>query len=1180
MNDLTGKQLGKYRILQLLGVGGYAAVYLGEHIHLGTSAAIKVLHQVQMSSADAKRFETEAKTIAMLRHDHIVPIRDYGVQESTGILYLVMDYMPGTLRQRYPRGTRSTPIDILPCVKQVACALQHAHNNNVIHRDVKPENMLLDDKNNVRLSDFGIAIVYETSHPSATFDQLGTPYYRAPEQYDGAPEFASDQYSLGIVIYEWLCGNPPFTGAAVGLPYQHKHVPPPSMCEQVPSLSPKIEEVVQKALAKRPEERYSSVWKFAMAFEKACLEAQEKNDPRRTIPSSTSSSQSHSPRFPLNERGKPRVATPLEDSSIVSNVPYLRNPFFTGYDDVLASLHDTFNSKKTAIKTQAISGLGGIGKTQAAIEYVYRYYSEYQKIFWVQGDTGEKMQTDIAALAGLLGLKEQHQQEQTSVIEVVHNWLRKHTKWLLIADNVEDLRLVQTLLPSDGRGHILLTTRTQTTGNVAECIDLRKMTREESTLFLLKRTKRVSPVAALQDASSVDRQKAEAIAELLDGLPLALDQAGSYIEETGCSFSNYLCHFQDQHKKLLDKRGSFDCSHPASVAATFSSSFEKVAKISPAAIELLRFCAFLSPENIPEDLIIDGATELGSRLRSLATDSILLDEVLRLLRKFSLVHRYADTNTISLHRLIQIVLQDTLNEKMQRMWVERTVRAVNRVFPDVNDFSQWHLVQRYIPHVQRCVDHIEKWVIVSPEAARLLEQMGVYLQIQGQFTQSLTLFEQAEQMRTSLRDTGLAAIVTSLTHRFWHYYYQGRYSEAEQPIRKALKLLQQTPDADQPTLASCLCAIAHLCYQQGKYSQAEEYFLQALVIYEQRVGLQHPSTICIYCGLGNIHLARARFEFAEKSFSQALAIWQKVPEPQHPFMANSLTGMARLSLARAQYARAEQYLQKARAHLEQTLPTPHPALASQLNDLALLYLAQGKYKDLQVEQLLNQALVILKQTVGLQHPIAGSVFDTLGRFFFLYSGYMKSEQYLAKAEKCLLKAQSIRERALGEEHPASLSTTNKLADVYRKTPLQESTAEELYKYTQARRIHLLGAEHPAVAQTLQGLAQLYYDKQEYQMYILAEQLYKDALAIRENALGKDHPAVARSLLGLATINFWKWKKYDEADVFIQQALDIYEKAGIPDHPDVASIRNTQALLKKAINRHQKREMLQGSSALS
>jgi len=1125
MTNLIGRQLGSYRLTHLLGSGGFAAVYLGEHVHLKMQAAIKVLHQVQLSSDEKEKFLREARTIAKLKHPNIIRVLDYGIQESTNIPYLVMEYAPKTLRQRHPAGTILKPLEILPYVEQVAKGLQYAHNNKVIHRDVKPENMLLDDNDDVRLSDFGLAVVYETSRSSNTQDRLGTPPYMAPEQFQGKPVLASDQYSLGIVVYEWLCGTRPFNGSdGELLIHQHESAMPPSMREKVPSLLPALEEVVQKALAKKPKERYASVEDFAFAFREACQVGQAGDGTQSTIAEPPPASPSHSPISASSERARLNVATPPEDSSVIWNVPYRRNPFFTGRTQALTLLHDAFCSGKMAIKTQAVSGLGGIGKTQIAIEFVYRYHSEYKFIFWLRGDTREKMLSDIAALTPMLNLN-----EQRHLIEAVRAWLRKNTKWLLIIDNIEDLRLIQTLLPSTGRGHILLTTRTQTTGNIAQCIDLGKMALEESTLFLLRRTKIVAQDATLQDVSTADRQKAQAIAEVLDGLPLALDQAGAYIEETGCNLSNYLCRYQTVRMKLLDMRGSFDFDHPASVTATFSSSFEKIGKISPAAVELLRCSAFLHPEAIPEELIIKGNAELGPALQPLATDPILLDEVLGLLRKFSLVHRNSDTNTLSVHRLVQAVLQESMNEETQRLWVERIVRAINQTLPNASDYFMWKRCQQYMPHVQHCVALIEKWKIVSREAARLLEQAAIYLQVQAQFTQASALFERASNIRTLVAEAGPAATATSLMYYFWHYYYQGQYTLAEPPLWKALGLLQKIVDTDQQSLAVCLGAVAHLSYQQGKYSRAEEYFLQALTIYEKHVGLQHPSVVCIFSGLGNVALVLANYDRAEKFFCDALNIWQQMPGPQHPLMCTSLNGLAQLSIARAQYAQAELYLQHERTHLQQTLQPVHPALASNLNDWARLYIAQGKSN--QAEPFLRESQTILGQADSLEHPIAGRTFDTLGRLSYVHSDYQTAVLFFQKAHH-------ICEQALGPGHPDVLTTTNNLADAYRKLDKQD-LAEELYNDVLAMRTQILGAEHPAVAQTLHSMARLSYDQGQYAS---AEDMYRKALEIREKVLGPEHPSVAPILSGLALLYNRKWKNYDLAQAFLDRASAILRKS--------------------------------------
>ena len=1152
MNDHVGRRLGNYKVIRKLGEGGFGEVFLAEHVHLKIQVAIKLLQHVQLPGNEEERFRNEAQIIANFDHQNIIKVIDYGIEESTNTPYLVMNYAPnGNIRKRYPKGKRLEPLHILPYVKQIAAALQYIHGHRVVHRDVKPENMLLDEQDQIRLSDFGIAVVYETTSSPNTVDTFGTPVYMAPEQFEGKASPASDQYSLGVVIYEWLCGTPPFEGGLVELIHQHKNVSPPSMFEKAPFLSRSIEEVVLKALAKKPGERYGSVKEFAQAFQKACQIPDAGNGTQRTVVMSSS----HSAVPGSTRRVRPNVVTPPDDSSVTWNVPYHRNMFFTGREQVLRSLHDTFCSQKRIIHPQALSGLGSIGKTQVAIEYVYRYCSEYAFIFWVRGDTREKMLSDFASLATTLDLKVQREQDQQMLIEAVRSSLRKNSDWLLIIDNIEDLRNAQSILPSSARGHILLTTRTQTTGNIAKHIDLEILTLDEGALFLLRRTKILTQDDSMQEASSTDLQSAKDIADALDGLPLALDQAGAYIEESGCNLSDYLSLYQSGCMKLLCKRGSFDFGHPASVTDTFSYSLDKIEKISPTAVELLNFCSFLHPEAIPEELIVSGAMELGSILKPVASDPFLLDEILVILRKFSFVRRNSSTNTLSIHRLVQAVLQDSMNEKTRRSWVERTVRAVNLALPDINEFSMWQRCQLYMPHVQKSVALIEEWKMVSPEAARLLEQTGMYLQMQAQFTQAFAHFERASEMHRLLAETEPAITIASHIFLFRHYYYQGMYVQSEKPILEAFRLVEQTDGSDSLAKATCLEAIAYLSYQQGKYSHAEDNFLEALINYEQCIGLQHPMVVCTYCGLGNVNLALAKYDRAERFFQDALDIWQQMPKPQHPFMSAALNGLARLFLERGKYGHAEFYLEQERAHLVQTLQPIHPALARNLNDFALLYIAQGKYKK--VEPLLKQSLKILEQSDSLGYPFAGHALNAQGRLAYLNREYPKAEQLF-------LKAQHILEQALGSEHPEVLTTINNLADVY-VGQNKLDIAWELYKeVVLARRIQIFGPEHLSVSETFHSMAHL-LEFRGRAYYERSVELYKSALNICEKVLGPEHPAVAQILHRMADIFYRRWKQFEKAESLLKRAIAIYKKAQMSDHPELAQILTTYASLLLVLN---------------
>lgn len=247
------------------------------------------------------------------------------------------------------------------------------------------------------------------------------------------------------------------------------------------------------------------------------------------------------------------------------------------------------------------------------------------------------------------------------------------------------------------------------------------MTPEEGALFLLRRANIIEPQAQLDSVDETDLAQAIAISELLGNLPLALDQAGAYIEETASPLSDYINLYNTERAQLLKERGSFTVDHPESVVTTWQLSFEKISVTNPAAGDLLRFLAFLSPDAIPEEILTEGADVLGLALQSVVSRSFSLIATLRELLNYSLIRRNPNTKTLAIHRLVQAVLKDEMDEPTQRLWAERVVRAVNRTFPE-SEFSTWRRSQRCLPHAQVCAELINQWMLEFPEAARLLHQ--------------------------------------------------------------------------------------------------------------------------------------------------------------------------------------------------------------------------------------------------------------------------------------------------------------------------------------------------------------------------------------------------------------------------------------------------------------------------
>jgi serine/threonine protein kinase/tetratricopeptide (TPR) repeat protein len=1012
MKDRVEQQFGNYRLVRYLGQGGFAQVYLGEHIYLQTQAAIKVLH-LRLAHSELKDFLQEARTIAHLSHPHIVQVFDFGLEGS--IPYLVMQYAPhGSLRQRHPTGSLVPLPTIVTYVQTLASALQYAHSQNIVHRDVKPENMLLGKGQELLLSDFGVAVVARGRGRTGNTPQQesgGTLAYMAPEQINGFASPASDQYALGIVVYEWLCGSRPFSGSLEDIILQHLHTNPPTLREHLPTIVPALEQVVFKALAKDPQQRFASVSDFAMALVQA-----SQLQPTEHVTLSSSISPTGDQRVLEQTPSHSEHASTSSPITPIWNIPYRRNPFFTGRESILQTLHSRFHEENAAtspywIQPQAICGLGGIGKTQTAIEYAYRYSAGYQAILWARADSYETLCADFVMLAYWLHLHnsdEQNQPNQQDLIATVKHWLAGHTHWLLILDNVEDLSIVNAFLPSLCRGHVILTTRIQATGQIANGIDLEKLELADAALFLLRRTGIIQQHELPEDTVSADSIEAKDIAQVMDGLPLALDQAGAYIEGTGCSLFDYFDRYRKQRTKLLDLRGDANAEHPEPVTTTWRLSFAKVEQINPAAAELLRFCTFLHPDDIPEAFIANGASLLGPQLEPMATDPAQLDAAIATLRKFSLVRRNAQQKMLTIHRLVQAVLKDDMDTETQCLWADRVIQVINRSFPRGDQVASWPACQRYLPHVYLCLPLIEQWHLASPEAAHLLDQAGLYLLEQAQYTQARYLLRTALTMREEMQGTDHLDVAETMNYLAGTYLYQGMYTQAEVLFQQVLAIRERLQGPSHPDVAIELNNLALLYNKQGKYALAEPLFLRALTIWEQAQSMEHPDVARTLNNLALLYQDQHKFSQAEALYLRGLTIWEGLSDPAHPDLAVSLNNLAKLYSRLGKYTQAESLFQRVLEIREKTLGADHPAVAHSLDFLAQMYQSEWKYAL--AELFFKHSLNIRRRALGMEHP---DVAHSLKHLAHLYSSLGAYE----KAEPLFRQAIAIFEQTLGPDHP-------------------------------------------------------------------------------------------------------------------------------------------------------------------
>ena len=868
----------------------------------------------------------------------------------------------------------------------------------------------------------------------------------------------------------------------------------------------------------------------------------------------------------------------------VWNVPYRRNIFFTGREDILQNVRTVLTAGTTVALTQAqaISGLGGVGKTQLAVEYAYRYQNDYRAILWVRADSREALISDYVNIAALLNLPEKQDQDQSRILKAFAHWLQESSDWLLILDNADNLTMINDFLPSRVKGHILLTTREQVIGTIAQRIEIEKMEVEEGALFLLRRAHMLAKDAPRDNVSYANWNKALTLSRALDGLPLALDQAGAYIEETECGLTGYQERLRTRRAKILGLRGASVTDHPEPVATTWSLSFEKVQRANPAAADLLRLCAFLYPDAIPEEIFTEGALELGTQLEKIGTDLIGLDAAIGELRRFSLLRRDPENQMLNIHRLVQAVIKDSMDEQRQRQWAERAVQALNHVFPEGKTVETWQGCQRCLPQVYACAALIEQWKLTFSTATRLLHEAGIYLRRRAQYGDAEALFQQVLAIREQTLEPMHPDVASILNDMACLYGDRGEYAQSVPLFQRALTIREQTLGADHPDVAqtvnnlairyeeqgmypqaeilyqraltiwqhvygpkhaevlTCLNNLANLYELQGKYAQAEVFFQQVLTLRRELLGASHPQVGQALNNLAACYHWQGKLSQAEPLFLQALAIWEHVFGLEHVEVATCLNNLGLLYIDLGKYALAELHLKQALTIRERILGPEHSHFASSLNNLAKVYFAQGRYR--QAEQLQLRSLSIKERGLGSNHPYVANSLNSLGEIYRAQGNYVQASQ-------CHQRALAIREEKLGAEHDYVAQSLNNLGRLYHDQGFYER-AEALYQRSLTLRERLLGAEHPDVAASLNNIAQLYVDQGKYAE---AEPLFQRALAIREQSLGVNHRDVAQTLNDLGKL-YIAQSMYTQAEPLLQRALTIREQVLEPDHPEKYSMQ--------------------------
>ncbi len=722
---------------------------------------------------------------------------------------------------------------------------------------------------------------------------------------------------------------------------------------------------------------------------------------------------------------RPRFATVLPP---VWNLPYRRNPSFTGREAELTALARHLGEVRTAAVTQAIQGGGGIGKTTLAAEYAWRHRADFEAVWWVRAEQPASLVGDYAELATALGLPEAALPEQQAVVAAVRRWLATHDCWLLVLDNAEGPQAATGLLPPlaqlvdllpqaiAAHGQVLITTRDASWEHETPLVDLDLLTPKEAVRFLLARTG--TPTDGEQPATA--RIAAE-VAAALGYLPLALEQAGAYVAETRIGLAAYLERLRRFPALALAKGRPRDRDPADTAASTWQVSLERV-RLVVGAVALLEVCAFLAPEEIPRELFaqpLEEPNELGE-LAALAADPFALDEAVAALRRYGLVK--ATENALTMHRLLQQVVRDRLDPDTVASRVGLAVRLLEAAFPGegYREPRLWPAAARLLPHALAAAHQAEQRAAEPDATASLLSVASGYLLDRARFQEARGLLERALALTEASYGPDHPETAGRLRSLGQVVGYLGDKALARQHLERALTIDQAAYDPDDPEVVVDLLRLGQLLPDLGDLALARQHLERALTIGEAAHDPDHRRVAIILLSRGRVLRRLGDLALARQQFERALTIFEAAWGADHAYVATALRGLGGVLHDLGDLAAARRHLERALTIFEAAQGSDHIDVGSAMAELGLVLRDLGDLPAARSH--LERALAIQEAIWGPDHPEVAYFLAELGLV-------LRDLRDLAAARRHLERALAIRQTALGPEHSDTKATARALADL-------------------------------------------------------------------------------------------------------------------------------------------------------
>jgi tetratricopeptide (TPR) repeat protein len=804
---------------------------------------------------------------------------------------------------------------------------------------------------------------------------------------------------------------------------------------------------------------------------------------------------------------------------IWGNVPP-RNPNFTGRESLMAHLHERIRSGTTAVLPHALHGMGGVGKSQLAVEYVYRHQSDFELIWWIPAERPPQIENALVELAQRLQLPGGPQ--ANTAVPAVREALRlgrPYANWLLILDNAESPEAVRGYFPAGGPGSIMVTSRNPQWTSIAQPLEVDVFTREESIELLRQRGPELSD------------EDADRLAEALGDLPLALDQAAAWRAETGMPASEYLRLFEQKRTALLEVSAPLDYQLP--VAAAWNVSLDRLAISSPGALRLLQVCAFFAPLPIPRTLFYrTQASDVPPELEGVLRDPIQLGRAIREINKYALAKIDHRTNSIQMHRLVQAVLVDQLTDAERESTRHHAHTMLAASDPrDPNSPDQWRTYGDLYPHTMAAGAYRS----TDPWVRQLVDNVSRYLYWWGSHEAAYDLAERAHEARRDQLGADNPATLQAGHWMGWLLFVLGRFQEAAELNAEIVRTYRETSAEDTEDFLRALGAVAADHRVAGDFAAALELAQDVYDRHVRALGPEDPETINAAHNLGvslrlSGHLRRA-YEIDYRNQQLRTQLYGTDYPVTLESTRNLITGRRELG----DYVGARAEAQAVADQLRHQLVEGHPQILRSLRTLSTVLRKAGDHRA--AREVSEEAYEGLVTRYGEGHP------DTLAAMLNLsidlrqtgdmdtaaelgekaYEGYrtligeahphtiaarlnwavtQRLRGNLAQARRINEEGFAALREQLGEDHPLTLSAAVNLAtDLYAHG--QYPAAYERDRDAVRRLVRGFGEDHPT---TLAAQGNMAIDLIALGREEEAHELHADTVARCQRVLGTDHPA--------------------------------------------------------------------------